>query len=104
MERTGKTYIIQTNDGPEREDVFISWDADKGYYTTVEFIDEIDKLDFFDTIEAALARAEEVNSSTFGGWNWAPMKIMELLNFYNAYEDREYPELLEVKVISFMDK
>jgi hypothetical protein len=104
MERKGKTYIIVTNDGPEREDVFISWDADKGYYTTVEFIDEIDKLDFFDTIEAALARAEEVNSSTFGGWNWAPMRIMELLNFDNAYEDNEYPELLEVKVISFMDK
>ena len=101
MERTGKTYIIQTNDGPEREDVFISWDADKGYYTTVEFIDEIDELDFFDTVEAAVARAEEVNSNTFGGWNWAPMRIVELLNFDNAYEDNEYPELVEVQVITF---
>jgi hypothetical protein len=101
MERTGKTYIIQTDDGPEREDVFISWDTDKGYYTTVEFIDDIGELDFFDTIEAAIERADEVNSSTFGGWNWAPMKIMELLNFDNAYNDNEYPELVEVQVISF---
>jgi hypothetical protein len=104
MERSGNTFIIVTNDGPEREDVFISWDADKGYYTTVDFIDEISELDFFDTIEAAVERANEVNSSTFGGWNWAPMKITELLNFYNAYEDKEYPELVEVKVISFMEK
>lgn len=101
MERAGKTYIIVTNDGPEREDVFLSWNADKGYYSTVDFIDEIDDLDFFDTVEAAVARANEVNSSTFGGWNWAPMRIMELLNFDNAYEDNEYPELVEVQVISF---
>ena len=101
MERTGKTYIIQTNDGPEREDVFISWDSDKGYYTTVDYIDEIGDLDFFDTVAAALERAKEVNSSTFGGWTWAPMKIMELTNFYNAYYDREYPELIEVQTISF---
>ena len=104
MERVGKTFIIVTDDGPGREDVFLSWDTGRGYYTTVEFIDEISDLDFFDTIEAALERAEEVNSSTFGGWDWAPMKIMELLNFSNAYEDKEYPELLEVKVISFMEK
>lgn len=101
MERTGKTYVIQTNDGPEREDVFISWDADKGYYTTVDFIDEISDLDLFDSVAAAVARANEVNSSTFGGWNWAPMRIMELLNFDNAYEDREYPELREIVSITF---
>ncbi len=101
MERIGKTYIIQTNDGPERENVFISWDADQGYYTTVYFIDEISELDFFDTVAAAIERAKEVNSSTFGGWNWAPMRIMELRNFDNAYNDNEYPELVEVQVISF---
>lgn len=101
LERDGETYIIQTNDGPEREDIFISWDSDGGYYTTVDYIDEISELDFFDTIEAALERAKEVNSSTFGGWNWAPMRIMELTNFYNAYYDREYPELIEVQVVSF---
>lgn len=101
MNRTGKTYIIQTNDGPERENVFISWNAEGGYYSTVESIEEIDELDFFDTIETAVERANEVNSSTFGGWNWAPMKIVELTNFYNAYYDNEYPELVEVQVISF---
>jgi hypothetical protein len=68
----------------------------------VEFVDEIAELDFFDTVEAAVARANEVNSSTFGGWIWAPMRIMELLNFDNAYEDNEYPELVEVQVISFI--
>ena len=36
LERDGKTYVIQTNDGPEREEVFISWNADRGYYSTVE--------------------------------------------------------------------
>ena len=102
MERIGKTYVIQTSDGPEREDVFISWDTNRGYYTTVDFIDEISELDFFDSAAAAVARANEVNSSTFGGWNWAPMRIMELLNFSNAYNDNEYPELVEVQVISFM--
>ena len=101
LERDGDTFIIVTDDGPEREDVYISWDSDRGYYTTVDYIDEISDLDFFDTIEAALERAKEVNSSTFGGWNWAPMRIMELTNFYNAYYDNEYPELVEVQVICF---
>lgn len=101
MERTGKTFIIVTNDGPEREGVYISWDTDKGYYTTVEDINEISDLDFFDTVGAALERAEEVNSNTFGGWNWAPMIIAELLNFDNAYDDMEYPELREIVSITF---
>ena len=102
LERDGKTYIIQTNDGPEREGVFISWNADGGYYSTVDYIDEISELDFFDTVEAAIERAKEVNSSTFGGWNWAPMRIMKLLNFSKVYNEGEEPELLEVQVISFM--
>jgi hypothetical protein len=101
MERTGKTFIIVTNDGPEREGVYVSWDPNKGYYTTVESISEIGELDFLDSVDAAIERAEEVNSSTFGGWNWAPMIIAELLNFYNAYEDNEYPELMEIVSITF---
>ena len=101
MEREGKTYILVTNDGPERENVFISWYADGGYYSTVDYINEIGELDFLDTVDAAIERAEEVNSSTFGGWNWAPIKVMELLNFDNAYDDNEYPELVEIKTIVF---
>ena len=103
MERlSDTTYVIVTNDGPDREDVFLSWTSKEGgYYTTVEYIDEMSELDFFDTVEAAIERAKEVNSSTFGGWNWAPMKIMELTNFYNAYYNNEYPELVEVQVLSF---
>ena len=101
MEREGKTYVLVTNDGPDREDVFISWDTDGGYYSTVDYISDIGELDFLDTAEAAIERAEEVNSSTFGGWNWAPIKVMELLNFDNAYGDNEYPELVEVVTITF---
>ena len=103
MERlSDTTYVIVTNDGPDREDVFLSWTSKEGgYYTTVEYIDEMSELDFFDTVEAAVARANEANSSTLGGWNWAPMKIMELLNFDNAYEDNEYPELVEVFTLTF---
>ena len=101
MERTGKTFIIVTNDGPEREGVYISWNADGGYYSTVDSISEIGELDFLDTLTDAVKRAEEVNSSTLGGWNWAPMIIAELLNFDNAYEDNEYPELMEIVTITF---
>ena len=100
MERLSKTYVLVSNDGSEK-DVFICWDKAGRYYTTTEWVDEIGDLDFFSNIEAAAERANEVNASTFGGWNWAPIKIMELTNFYNAYYDSEYPELLEVQVLSF---
>lgn len=101
MERTGKTFIIVTNDGPEREGVYVSWDPDKGYYTTVESISEIGELDFLDSLAAAVERVDEVNSSTLGGWTWAPLVVMELLNFDNAYSDNEYPELMEIVTITF---
>ncbi len=101
MERTGKTFIIVTNDGPERENVYISWNADKGYYTTVEWIDEIGSLDFLDTVGKALDRAEEVNSSTLGGWNWAPMQVVELLNFNEAYNNKADPEFKKIVTITY---
>lgn len=101
MTRTGKTYIIQTNDGPENDNVFLTWDTDDGFYTTVDSIDEISDYDFHDTIEGAEARAMDANSGTFGGWNWAPMKIMELTNFKESYDGNEEPKLMEVKTITF---
>ena len=101
MKRAGKTFIIVTNDGTDKQNVFISWDADKGYYTTVDWIDEIGELDFLDTVEQALARAEEVNSSTLGGWTWAPMKVVELLNFDEAYNNNAEPEFNTIVTITF---
>ena len=102
MERTGKTFVIVTNDGPNSQDVFLTWtQEDGGYYTTTEWLDEVGEFDFFDTVDEAIERTKDVSSVTFGGWNWAPMKVMEVLNFDNAYYDNEYPELVEVQTISF---
>ena len=101
MTRTGKTYVILTDDGPENKNVFLTWDTDGGYYTTVENIDEISEYDFHDTIESAESRARDADSSTFGGWNWAPMRIVELLNFDQSYNDDEEPDLVEIQIISF---
>ena len=100
MKRKGKTYIIQTDDGPMNKDVFLSWNSDYGYYTTVDYIDEINEFDFYDTVEEAINRAKDADSGTFGGWE-SPMKIMELLNFDEAYNKGEDPELVEVQTIEF---
>ena len=101
MKRTGKTYIIQTNDGAGCENVFLTWDKDKGYFTTVDWIDEISEFDFHDTIESAVDRTRDANTSTFGGWNWAPFKIMELLNFDEACNENKDPDLVEVQTIMY---
>lgn len=93
MKRTGKTFIVVTNDGANNEDVYLSWDADGSYYTTVDTIEEIGEYDFHDTVGQALARAEDANNGTLGGWTWAPLKVMELLNFDEAYNEGADPEL-----------
>ena len=100
MKRTGKTYVVQTNDGPLHQNVFLSWDSDGSYYTTVDYIDEVNEYDFHDTIESAEDRAKDADSGTFGGWRY-PMHIMEVLNFSEAYNDCEEPELKPVKTINF---
>ena len=101
MKRTGKTYVIVTNDGPIIENVFLTWTNDMGgYYTTVDYLDEVGEFDFHDSIEEAIDRAKDANSGTLFGWK-APMKIMELLNFDEAYNDGEEPELVEIQTITF---
>ena len=47
-----------------------------------------------------MARAEDANSGTLGGWTWAPLKVMELLNFDEAYNDGADPELQLVVTIT----
>ena len=94
MKRTGKTFVVVTNDGTNNENVYLSWTTEAGgYYTTVDHIDEISECDLHDTIGQALARAEDANNGTFGGWTWAPLKVMELLNFDEAYNESADPEL-----------
>lgn len=97
--RPGKTYVIVTNDGAAT-DVFLSWNSEYSYYSTVDWIDEICEFDFYDTVDQAIERAKDADSGTFGGWQ-CPMKIMELLNFDAAYNDGDEPELVEVQTITF---
>jgi hypothetical protein len=102
MERTGKTFIIVTNDGANNENVFLSWTTEAGgYYTTVDSIDEIGEYDFYDTVGQAIARAEDADSGTLGGWTWAPMTVVELLNFDEAYNNNAAPEFKEIVTITF---
>ena len=79
MDKT-KTYVIMTSDGPKYDEVFLSWDADDHYFTTVDELDAINEFDFHHSIEEAEARALSANSSTFGGWEY-PMFIMEVVDF-----------------------
>jgi hypothetical protein len=101
MERTGKTFVIVSNDGPNSQNVFVTWSREDESYTTTEWLDEVGELDFFDTIGAAMERTKEVYSSTFGGWNWAPMIVMEVLNFDDAFNNGEVPELKEIVSVTF---
>ena len=99
MKRSGKTYIIVTDDGVGHENAFLTWTTEMGgYYTTVDYIDEINKYDFHDTVDDAIARAKDADSGTIFGWE-APMKVVELTNFNAAYNDGEEPELLEVQTV-----
>ena len=101
MIREGKTYVIQTSDGLGNDGVFLSWtNSDGGYYTTVDCIDEISESDFYDSIDRAIERAKDANSGTLFGWD-APMKIMELRNFNEAYNNNQEPELLEILTLTF---
>ena len=101
MTRAGKTFIIVTNDGPGNEDVYLSWTTKYGgYYTTVDSINEINEFDFHDTVDAAIDRANDANSGTLFGWDY-PMKVVELLNFDEAYNNDAEPKFNLIVTISF---
>lgn len=101
LNRTGKTFVIVTDDGACYKNVFLSWDNHYGgYYSTVDYFDEINEYDLHDTVESAEDRARDADSGTFGGWKY-PMHIMEVLNFDEAYNNGEDPELVLVKTITF---
>ena len=99
MERTGKTFIIVTDDGMTK-DVFLTFkDSDYGC-TTVDWLEEMVEYDFSSTVAEALCKAEQANSMTFGGWP-AAMKITEVLNFAEAFVGEEEPELNTVRTVEF---
>ena len=101
MKRTCKTFVIVTDDGPAHKNVFLTWTTDfGGYYTTVDYIDEVGAFDFHDTIASAIDRARDADSGTFGGWSY-PMAVYEVANFNEAYNQGEEPELIKVHDISF---
>lgn len=93
-----KKYVVMTDDGPAWKDVFLTWNVEDGYYTTVEYVDEVGKYDIHTSVERAIARAKDADSGTLGGWSYT-MKVMEVLNFEDAMEG--YPaELKEVQIIN----
>ena len=101
MKRTGKTYVVITDDGPSHRDCFLTWTIDSGgYYTTVDYIDEVNAYDFHDSIASAIDRARDADSGTLGGWQY-PMAVYEVLNFNEAYNDGEELDLIKVHDISF---
>jgi hypothetical protein len=99
MERTGKTFIIVTDDGLTK-DIFLTFKDSAYGCTTVDWLEEMVEFDFADSIEDALHKAELANSMTLGGWP-APMKIAEVLNFNSAFSGDEEPELKTVRTITF---
>lgn len=96
----GKVYVIVTDDGPFHKDCFLTWTCDGNYYTTVDYIDEVGTYDFHNSIASAIDRAKDADSGTLGGWS-APMHIMEVLNFDDAVNHGEEPDLVEVQTIKF---
>ena len=95
-----QTYVILTDDGPVARDVFLTWDADEHYYTTVDYVEDIDMFDCHDSVAKAEARAKDADSGTWGGWP-APMHIIKITNFKDAYLNGEEPEYTVVKTLDF---
>ena len=102
MKRKGKTYVVVTDDGPAHKNVFLTWSCDMGgYYTTVDYIDEVGEYDFHDSVADAIDRARDADSGTWGGWQY-PMAVYEVINFNEAYNQGEEPELIKVHDISLV--
>ena len=92
-------FVIMTNDGAGYENVFLAWSNDfGGYYTTVDYLDEVNEGSVCDTIAQAEDMARDADSGTFGGWQ-APMIVVEVLNYDDVINNDDEPELKEVKVV-----
>lgn len=93
-------YVIKTDDGPNYKDVYLAWSNDADCYTTVDHIDEIGDGDYKVDVESLAQNAKNANSMTFGGWE-APMHIVKVSNFRNAYTKGADPEEEIVRTIDF---
>lgn len=102
MKRAGKkTYVVITDDGPLHKNVFLTWSCiPAGFYTTVDYIDEVGTYDLHDTIASAIDRARDADYGTWGGWPY-PMAVYEVLNFEEAYNLSKEPDLIKVHDIAF---
>lgn len=100
MLRSGETYVIVTDDGVGYEDVFLTFDSEQDGYTTTEILNEVSESDLHDTIQSAFDRAADANGSILGGW-FSSMRITKVLNFNEAYNTGEVPELKTVATILF---
>lgn len=94
-----KVYVIVTDDGIY-DDVFLNFDPEGDYYTTVAFLDEVGEGDLHSSVEMAEDRARDADSGTLFGWR-APMTICEVLNYDAVINDDEEPDLLKIKTIKF---
>ena len=89
-----RKYVIMTDDGPGHSDVFLSWNTEGSYYTTVDEVDEVNEYDVHSTIDEAISRAKDADSGTLFGWQY-PMTVVEVLN-YEAVKEGEAPELKNI--------
>lgn len=95
-----QAYVILTDDGPFAKNVFLSYDSDENYHTTVDYIEDINMFDCHDSVAKAEDRAMDADSGTLGGWP-APMQIIKVTNFRDAYLNGEEPEYTVVKTLNF---
>ena len=103
MERSSKTFIIISKDRLNSyREVFLTWISENGgYYAAVKNLDMLSEQDLFDSVGQAMEKVERAHLSKHGGWCWAPMKIVELLNFNEAYNSKADPEYKEIVSITY---
>jgi hypothetical protein len=95
-------YVILTGDGPEYENVFLTFDDEGDYYTTVDYLDEVGIWDLHQSISEAIRRAKDADSSTFGGWP-EEIHIAKVTNFKDAFFNQAEPEYTVVKTLTDAD-
>lgn len=88
-------YVVMLDDGIGYENVFLSFSNEYDDYTSVDYLDEVDKFDIHDTIAEALDRAEDA------AFIADEVRIVEVLNFDAAVSGDEEPELKVVRTLMF---
>lgn len=92
-------YAVLTDDGSYKNE-FLNWNARDRYYTTVKSISKVSRFDCPASAAEAEDMAIQANSNTWGGWR-APMHIIKISNFKDAYFNYAEPEYTIVKTLNF---